>query len=545
MYAYLYFGLISILICLSSAEDISDQSGLDDYNQAINSFDLSLNSSSPNQNVIDLLQSIQLNSTQPQSVKNTTGLNANLTNANIPTLFNSYQYDSPVYQEARNKEQSSSSGAQQLDSSATGTNQNYYAKEYAGFDDANQKLYIEQQIEQDSKYLPDVFDLPPPVPATQTIEQPISSNDNQHNVFDATKSNRIRPIQSPFKTPATASRLNKYTTKGTVTSIKMANNQEWNVIDKNQPAQQSAYIQVHPSHSLKSAGNSYYPIDSENSFTSLDQQVDLTKINKVKITGQPDYSRPIEGTQIITANNAPSVHPFQQQIISNYQSTRPQSIAQYGSPTLQQQITYQKKPCSKSHNYQGTRDRPFYFGWKQHQQRPYAGPQNQKVANAGNQATNYIQSQNYQASNYPTGNYQANNKYFGLPNQYDQQVKYDQFNKARKCCIIKFVPKPGFRPNQPVMSGSMMPYYNPLQQGNLNGMFGVGVGGFVNKLENKKSKIKNLIRAPFVFVNGMKHKALGQYRSPNFNPAQSTNYNPNYIQQQNTFTKSYSPEYSN
>lgn len=574
---YPYLGLISILICLVSANELNDPH--DDYSQAINSYDqlgTQQLGNSTTQNVADLLQTLALaNSTVSQSSQNLTGLATNLTTANIPTLFNTYQYDSPVYQEARAKDQSTSSSSSSQSSTlldSSGTNQNFYTKEYAGFDD-NQKMYIEQQIEQDSKYLPEIFDLPPPVPA-QVIEQSASSAPtdsavaSQVNVFDyGTKINKItRPSQSgTIRTApvlASRNRLNKYPVKGTVNSIKMANNQEWNVIEKTQ----GGYINVaRPSYndnaSLKSTVSSYQP--SDDSFSSLDQQYDLTKLSKSQSAGQASgYSRPIEGTtQIITASNPQQVPSssyqlynapqLQQQIISSSYSSpvkQSQTVAQYN----QQASAYVRKPpCTKHQNSysnydrQTDRQRPFYFGWKQQQQRL-----NNAQKAAVNQATSYVQQQ---AISYPISSPANQNRYFGMPNQFDQQP----FNKGRKCCIVRLVPKPGFNKGQqqPQFGASSMPYFNPFQN-NLTGMFGVGVSSVVNKIENKKRKVKKLIKAPFMFVNGMKQKAFSsanQFRAPAYpsRPSYSpSNYSPssygsNYVQQQNTFgTKSASSEYS-
>lgn len=561
---YPYLGIVSILVCLVSANELADSH--DDYSQPINGYDQLTNAT---QNMADLLQTLALaNSTATQVSQNLTGLTTNLTTANIPTLFNTYQYDSPVYPEARTKDQSTSSSSAssstQLDSS--GTSQNFY-KEYAGFDD-NQKMYIEQQIEQDSKYLPEIFDLPPPVPA-QVIEQTASGAPadsavaSQVNVFDyGAKVNKItRPSPSgTIRTAPVASRnrLNKYPVKGTVNSVKMANNQEWNVIEKTQGGYISgSQPNYNDNASLKSTVSSYQP--SDDSFSSFDQQYDLTKLNKPQSTG--GYSRPIEGTtQIITAGNAQQVPSgnyqqynapqLQQQIISSSYSSpvkQSQTVAQYNS----QAASYARKPCTKNqnsysnYNRQNDRQRPFYFGWKQQQQRL-------NNAQKANQASNYVQQQQI---SYPVSSPANQNRYFGMPNQFDQF-------KGRKCCIVRLVPKPGYSGGQQQFSASSMPYLNPFQN-NLTGMFGVGVSSVVNKIENKKRKVKKLIKAPFMFVNGMKQKAFStanQFRAPAY-PSRPSGYRPsnygqgsfspsnyygsNYVQQQNTFgTKSVSSEYS-
>ena len=558
-----YLSFISILICLASADELSEPH--DDYSQAINNYDQTALGNAT-QNVADLLQTLN-NSTATQNLTGLTGLTTNLTTADIPTLFNTYQYDSPVYQEARPKDQSvSSSSAQSTLLESSGTSQNFYAKEYAGFDD-NQKMYIEQQIEQDSKYLPEVFDLPPPVPA-QVIEQSASSTPTdgaltgQVNVFDyGTKINKnTRPVQSgTIRTApvvANKNRLNKYpAVKGTVNSIKMANNQEWNIIDKTQ----AGYINVaQPNYALDNAAlKSSLSGYSDDSFSSLDQQYDLTKASKAQAAGQANYNRPIEGTtQIITANSPQQVSSYQyspqqfQQIISSSYAASPvkqsPTVAQYNP--IQQANTYVRKPpCTKSQNAynsydrQTDRQRPFYFGWKAQQQRL------NNAQKAGvNQATNYVQ----QPISYPIPSQANQNRYFGMPNQFDQQ----SLNKGRKCCIIRMVPKPAFNKGQQQQSfaASSMPYFNPFQN-NLTGMFGVGVSSVVNKIENKKRKVKKLIKAPFMLVNGMKQKAfssVNQFRAPAYpsrpnNNYSPSNYGPNYVQQQNTFgTKSVSPEYS-
>ena len=542
---YLYLSFISILICLTSANnnDLNDQQpNLDDYSQAINNYDLASLNNSTSQNVLDLLQTIQeANSTAQFTTRNITDLNqTNLTSPNIPILFNSYQYDLANYQDARIKESSASS---QLDSSDT--NQNYYAaKEFSGFDD-NQKMFIEQQIEQDSKYMPEVFDLPPPVP-TQIIQQPMIDQISGSQYDYGTKINKItKPtIQNTIKnTPILVSnnRLNKYSTKGS-NSIKMANNQEWNVMDKNQ---QSGYIHVNQNslgNAIKSKSNNYQT--SDDGFTSLDQQYDLSKANKIKFVNQPSY-RPSDDVQIITSNNQILASQFNQQPIQQ------QIISSSSYPSVKQQQPQQsgyirKLPCTKNQQQQ---QRPFYFGWKQRQPTNQLNQQRQKIA--VNQALNFIQQQPQQTTY--SNNYQAN-KHFGMPNQFDQQsaIGQQQFNnKIRKCCIVKFVPKPNYNRGSQFAASSMP--LNPFQN-NLTGMFGVGVNSVVHKIENKKSKIKNLIKAPFVFVNDMKHKALSssnQFRPPsssnfnsNYNSNYNPNYNPNYVQQQNTFTKSsYNQEY--
>lgn len=551
MYHYLY--LISILICAINATELTDTQ--DDHNQSLNNYELSSNDTSA-QNVIDLLQTIQSNSTQSLNDQNSNGLSTNLTSSGIPILFNQYQYDSPVYQEPRSsKEQasttlSSSSSSQSTLLDSSGTNQNYQTKEYTGFDD-NQKMYIEQQIEQDSKYLPEIFDMPQPAqiiePSVETINQ-ISQINNDFGV----KTNKVnRPVQNSIRTPAIVNKLNRYPVKGTSSSVKMANNQEWNVIDKNS---QTGFIRVNPNANLgttKISSSSNYQSNSnvDDGFTNLDQQYDLTKINKVKITNQQpsNYNRPIEGsTQIISANYQNSFQPVQQQIITSnipQSSIKQQTSSQYNVPNYQQnnyqqqqqqQINYSKKPpCSKS----STRQKPerFYFGWKQNQLQQQI-PQQQRQKYTVNNAMDYIQQQKI----YP--NYQPNqnqNKHFGMPNHYDQQP--NQFNRVRKCCIVKLVPKQqsGFNKggfgNQSPFSSSNIMQFNPFQ----TGMFGGLGGGMINKLENKKSKIKNLIKAPFMLVNDIKHKALGnnnnQIRGQNFN------YYPIQQQQQQSYSTKGAP----